>query len=188
MTYSLRLRNEVLNQVRQGKTYTEVAQIYGVSRQAIRGWLRSSEKDADEKQSICKQHDIEEIIKVLHLAEEGELSASQIADLKNLSHSTVRNWIQDKKRILAVYSSQIQRLRGTDMAQCPGEEIADMSKPTDKDTRQHIRDLKEENEFLKAKVAYLEALMELNGTPVSSFKKKHNIKPSTRSSDEGSEM
>ena len=34
-----------------------------------------------------------------------------------------------------------------------------------------IRDLKDENEFLKAKVAYLEALMELNGTPASGFKK-----------------
>lgn len=188
MTYSLRMRNEVLDQVRQGKTYTEVSQMYGVSRQAISSWLKASEKTADEKQSICKRYDIEEIIKILHLAEEEGLSASQIADLKKLNHSTVRNWIQDKNRIFAVYSSQRQRLRGTDMTQCPGEEIAEMSKPTDKDTRQHIRDLKEENEFLKAKVAYLEALMELNGTPVSSFKKKHNIKPSTKSSEEGSEM
>ena len=63
-----------------------------------------------------------------------------------------------------------------------------MSQSDDKDTKRHIRDLKEENEFLKAKVAYLEALMELNGTPVSSFKKKRNTRPSTKSSEEGSEQ
>ena len=61
-----------------------------------------------------------------------------------------------------------------------------MGTPDDKDTRQYIRDLKDENEFLKAKVAYLESLMELNGTPAASFKKKHNTRPSETSSEEGS--
>lgn len=62
-----------------------------------------------------------------------------------------------------------------------------MSAADDKDTKQHIRDLKDENEFLKAKVAYLEALMELNGTPASGFKKKSSIKPSIKSSEKASE-
>ena len=34
--------------------------------------------------------------------------------------------------------------------------------------------------------AYLESLMELNGTPAASFKKKHNTRPSETSSEEGS--
>ena len=68
-----------------------------------------------------------------------------------------------------------------------GEEARSVGTADDKDTRQHIRDLKNENEFLKAKVAYLEALMELNGTPVSSLKKKFNIKPSSKSSNGKSE-
>ena len=187
MPYSLRIRNEVLNQVRQGKTLTEVSQMYGISRQAIGQWLKSSNNNPNGTPSVRKHHDIEEIIEVIRLAETENLSASQIADLKKLKRSTVRDWIKDKSRLLAVYSSQGQRLRNAGMAQCPGEEISAMSKPVDKDTRQHIRDLKDENEFLKAKVAYLEALMELNGTPVSSFKKKRNIRPSTKSSEEKSE-
>ena len=62
-----------------------------------------------------------------------------------------------------------------------------MSASDDKDTKQHIRDLKDENEFLKAKIAYLEALMELNGIPVSGFKKKSSTRPSIKSSEEESE-
>lgn len=62
-----------------------------------------------------------------------------------------------------------------------------MGAADDKDTKQHIKDLKDENEFLKAKVAYLEALMELNGTPVSGFKKKLDTGPSTESSNKESE-
>ena len=56
-----------------------------------------------------------------------------------------------------------------------------------KDTKQHIKDLKNENELLKAKVEFLEELMELNGTPVSSFKKKLYTKPLTDSSEKESE-
>ena len=62
-----------------------------------------------------------------------------------------------------------------------------MNAADDNDTKQHIKALKDENDFLKAKVAYLEALMELNGTPVSSFKKKSSIRPSIKSSEEESE-
>ena len=62
-----------------------------------------------------------------------------------------------------------------------------VSTTDDKDTKQHLQDLKDENEFLKAKVAYLEALMEYSGTPVSGFKKKSSIKPSIKSLEEGSE-
>ena len=67
------------------------------------------------------------------------------------------------------------------------EQISNELENDDKYTKQHLRDLKAENEFLKAKVAYLEALMEYSGTPVSGFKKKSGIRPSTKSSEEGSE-
>ena len=59
----------------------------------------------------------------------------------------------------------------TGLLSSPGKETEPVRAADDKDTKQHIRDLKDENEFLKAKVAYLEALMELNGTPASGFKK-----------------
>ena len=95
--------------------------------------------------------------------------------------------MRDRDRIFAIYSSQRQLPVNTGITQCPREELPAVSTTDDKDTKQHLRDLKAENEFLKAKVAYLEALMEYSGTPVSGFKKKSGIKPSTKSSEEGSE-
>ena len=74
-----------------------------------------------------------------------------------------------------------------DLSISSGEEAESVGTADNKDTKQHIRDLKDENEFLKAKVAYLEALMELNGTPASGFKKKSSIRPSIKSLEEESE-
>ena len=121
------------------------------------------------------------------MIETGDLTHRQIAELKHINLYTIRNWIKDKNRILAVYSSQGHYSKNTGLSSSPGEETDTVSAADDKDTKQHIRDLKDENEFLKAKVAYLEALMELNGTPASGFKKKSSIKPSIKSSEEESE-
>ncbi|MBQ7601292.1 MAG: hypothetical protein IJU49_03910 [Lachnospiraceae bacterium] len=101
--------------------------------------------------------------------------------------NTIRNWIIDKNRILTVYSSQGHYSKNTGLSSSLGEKTDTVSAADDKDTKQHIRDLKDENEFLKAKVVYLEALMELNGTPASGFKIKSSIKPSIKSSEKASE-
>ena len=122
------------------------------------------------------------------MIETGDLTHRQIAELKHINLYTIRNWIKDKNRILAVYSSQGHLPMITGSSNNSGEETETVSVADDKDTKQHIRDLKNENEFLKAKVAYLEALMEINGTPVAGFKKKSNTGPSTKSSEEASEM
>ena len=98
--------------------------------------------------------------------------------------------LEEKVRILRMMelSGQGQVPVNTGITISPGEEVPSVSTPDDKDTKQHIRGLKEENEYLKARVAYLEALMELNGTPVSELKKKRNTRPSTKSSETGSEQ
>ena len=134
-----------------------------------------------------KQYDLEEKIEILRLVEKGDLSVPQIADLKNINQYTIQNWIRDKRRILTVYSSQEQRSMNDDLSISSGEEAESVGTADNKDTKQHIRDLKDENEFLKAKVAYLEALMELNGTPASGFKKKSSTRPSIESSKKESE-
>ena len=69
------------------------------------------------------------------------------------------------------------------MVNSPREEETAVHASDDKDTKQHIRNLKDENEFLKAKVAYLEALMEINGTPAVGFKKKRDTMPLIKSSE-----
>ena len=187
MAYSLKTKNEVINHVHQGMPIFEVSQMYNISRQTISNWLKHPDKYLNETRAGLKPFDLEEKIQVLRLIEEGDLTHRQIADLKQISVNTIRTWIKDKNRILAVYSSQGPHPVHSDPLNSPGKETDPVKVDDDKDTRQHIRDLKDENEFLKAKVAYLEALMELNGTPVSGFKKKSSIKPSIKSSEEASE-
>ena len=111
-------------------------------------------------------------IDVIRLFDKGDLSVQQIAKIKNLKYHTIRHWIQDKNHILALYSSQGKIDKDYELPKSPGEEDF-VSISDNKDTKQHIKDLKNENELLKAKVEFLEELMELNGTPVSSFKKNY---------------
>ena len=171
MAYSLKIRTEVINLVHQGMTVLEVSQMYNLSKHTVDNWLKYPDKYLNETRIGLKPFDIEEKVDVLRLIEEGDLTHRQIADLKQINLNTIRNWIKDKNRILAVYSSQGHYSKNIGLSSSPGEETDTVSAADDKDTKQHIRDLKDENEFLKAKVAYLEALMELNGTPASGFKK-----------------
>ena len=187
MAYSLRTKKEVINHVHQGMTILKVAQMYNISRQTIENWLKHPDKYLSETRTGLKPCDIEEKVQVLRLIEDGSLTQRQIADLKQINLYTIRNWVKDKTRILAVYSSQGQYSANAGKVKSPREESEPMNAADDNDTKQHIKALKDENDFLKAKVAYLEALMELNGTPVSSFKKKSSIRPSIKSSEEESE-
>ena len=187
MAYSLQTKKEVVEKIHQGMKIGKVAAMYGVSRQAINNWLRSPEKYLSETRKAHTPFDLEEKVKILRFIEAGELTARQVAEQKNLSLHTILGWMKDKDRIFAVYSSQGQMPVNAGITIHPGEEVLSVSTPDDKDTKQHIRSLKEENEYLKARVAYLEALMELNGTPASGFKKKSSIKPSIKSSEEVSE-
>jgi transposase len=187
MAYRISITTEVLAHVHQGMTVLEVSQMYSLSRNTVKNWLKHPDKFLNETRTGLKPFDIEEKVDVLRLIEKGDLTHRQIADLKQINLHTIRNWIKDKGRILAVYSSQGHLPKTNVLPSSPGEETESVSAANDKDTRQHIRDLKDENEFLKAKVAYLEALMELNGTPASGFKKKSSIRPSIKSSEEASE-
>ena len=171
MAYSLQTKKEVVEKIQQGMKIGKVAAMYGVSRQAINNWLRSPEKYLSETRQARTPFDLEEKVRILHMMESSGLTARQVAELKNLSLHTILGWVKDKDRIFAVYSSQGQVPVNTGITISPGEEVPSVSTPDDKDTKQHIRSLKEENEYLKARVAYLEALMELNGTPVSELKK-----------------
>jgi len=188
MAYSLQTRKEVIDQIHQGMKIITAMETYGVSRQAIRNWLRSPDKYLSETRGARSPFDLEEKVRILRMMESSKMTAAQVAEQKNLSLHTVLGWTKDRNRIFAVYSSQGQRPVKTVNTISPGEEVPAVGTPDDKDAKQHIRGLKEENEYLKARVAYLEALMELNGTPVSELKKKRSTRPSTKSSGTGSEQ
>ena len=187
MAYSLKIRQEVVDLVQQGKKIKAVSLAYNISTETISCWVRSQDHYLGESRYGKQPFDLEDKVAVLSLVEAGDLSVRQIADLKNISVKTIRSWIKDKGRILAVYSSQGHNPPIDVSSKSPGEELSPLRTADDKDTKQRIRDLKNENEFLKARVAYLEALMEIKGIPASEFKKKPSTRPSTASSDKASE-
>ena len=162
MSYSLKTKKEVVRQVRQGMKIVRATQIYGINRNTIWRWVKDPEKYLREPRHPARQKDLS-----LH-----RLSAK----------------MREQERLFAVYSSQGRKPANTGTGTVPGEEVYAMSAVDDKDTKQHIRDLKKENEYLRARVAYLEALMELTGTPVPELKKKRSTRPSTKSSETGSEQ
>ena len=106
MAYSLKIKTEVINYVHQGMNVNEVSQMYNITRQTVSNWLKHSDNCLNEIRTVRKLFDIEEKVEVLRLIEKGELTHRQIADLKQINLYTIRNWIRDKKHILAVYSSQ----------------------------------------------------------------------------------
>ena len=187
MAYSFETKSVVINQIRQGMAIKEAVRTYGISRWTIKHWLKSPPDSLCKSLSGKTRYDIELKVEVLRFLEESNLSIRQVAILKNINRTTIHAWIKDKPRILAVYSSQGQHCTNAGQAKCPGEEAESMGTADDKDENQHIRALKDENQYLKARVAYLEALMELKGTPASGIKKKPDTKPSTESSEKGSE-
>lgn len=188
MAYSLKIKQEVVDHINQGTPIKTVSQMYNISRQAINNWIKSQEHYLSETRNALQPYDLEEKVAVLRMIEAGDLSVQQIAELKNINLFTIRGWIKDKNRILAVYSSQGQPLIDNSLVKSPGEEETAVRASDDKDTKQYVRNLKDENEFLKAKVAYLEALMEINGTPAVGFKKKRDTMPLIKSSEPESDL
>lgn len=187
MAYSLKTKNEIISQIRQGMSINAASRTYHIARETIRLWLKAPTGSLSLTRTGRSPYDIEVKVQALRLLEDGSLSIRQVADYMRIQPTTIYGWVKDKHSILAVYSSQEQRSMNDDLSISSGEEAESVGTADNKDTKQHIRDLKDENEFLKAKVAYLEALMELNGTPASGFKKKSSTKPSIESSKKESE-
>lgn len=187
MAYSLKIRKEVVELVQRGKEIKEVSLAYNISPKTINSWVRLQDHYLGESRQWKQPFDLEEKVAVLNLVEARNLSVRQIADLKNISVKTIRSWIKDKGHILAVYSSQGHNPPIDVSSKSPGEELSPLCAADDKVIKQRIRDLKNENEFLKARVAYLEAFMEIKGIPASEFKKKPSTRPLTASSDKASE-
>ena len=183
MNYSLTTKLSVLQQVSQGMSIAEASQFYKITQQTIRKWAKAPDNCFHIKLAPHTKYSIEQKIEILRLYEESDLSIKKFSDLYAINYTTVRDWIRDKERLLAVYSSRRQSPVKPGIVKNSGKEAGSVPITNDNDTQQHIRDLKDENEYLKARVAYLEALMEINGTPVSGFKKKRNTRPSTRSSE-----
>lgn len=109
---------------------------------------------------------------------EGGKSISAIAKEHGIPRTSVQNWcMRSKDNILAEYYSN--RRRRTDGTRSSEAEIAIIPeeimprKVSPEDLKKENKALREENEYLKDKVAYLEALYEIiKQDPASVMKKK----------------
>ena len=168
-------------------TIREASQLHQIPHQTIRKWVKSPDNCFNITLEPRSKHSIEKKVEMLKLYEESHLSINKFASIYDLKPTTLRNWIDNKDRLLAIYSSQRRSPVQTGIMKDSGKKAESMNPADEQDANQHIRDLKYENQYLKVKVAYLEALMELQGVHVPDLKKKLNTKLSKRSSHKESE-
>lgn len=183
VAYSNKVRAEVMKALSEGMSASKASQVYNISQQTINNWRKSPDRYLNGSWSEYRAHDIEEKVEVLRLIEMGTQSIRQIARARGLSQNTVCRWIKEKKHILAVYSTEGQH-PATAVTWKPEPLEDKMARKEHPDTKAENKTLREENQYLKAKVAYLEKLMELSGIPAGEFKKKLDSKPSELSSNQ----
>jgi len=180
MVYNDEFKEKVFKAVAGGMTFKEASQRFHIARHSIYNWLK---KDP-EKYGYIKRKKLKytpkEKLDIIAKVEIDDKSIRDVAQETDLAIDTIQNWIKDKHHIYALYYSWET---ATDKKRDSFyEEKRDMD-PEDKARDEHLKNraLKEENQYLKAKVKYLEKLMELNGTPAPDFKKKQDVKPSKKS-------
>ena len=121
-----------------------------------------------------KHRTLEEKIEIVRFKEQGH-SISQVASEFGISHSTVCEFYKSRDEIRAKYYAGMRRQDGcyitVDVEVIPDELMP--RKVSAEDLKKENKALREENEYLKDKVAYLEALYEvIKQDPASVIKKK----------------
>lgn len=175
MYYEEEFKRKVVDEVLGGMPITRAARAYKIERHTIQKWVRRETGlvAMPSWDGVMDERKLEAVGQV-----EAGVSAVRVAQAYGVAEQTVRRWVADKKRILAVCT--VRRIYSG------AEEATAMpTRADEKDMRLQNRSLKEENEFLKAKVAYLEELMRLGDIHAHDFKKKAVTKRSTESSDGG---
>ncbi len=187
MAYSNKVRTEVMKALSEGMSGSKASQVFNISQQTISNWKKNPDWYLNGKQEEYRPHDIEEKVEVLRLIEMGTQPIRQIARKKGISQNTICRWVKEKKHILAVYSTEGQH-PATAVTWKPEPLEDKMARKEHPDAKAENKTLREENQYLKAKVAYLEKLMELSVTPAGEFKKKLDSKPSKPSSNQEPDM
>lgn len=128
-----------------------------------------------------KHHTIEEKVEIIRYKEQGK-SIREAARALGMSHSTVYKIWRSKDEILARYYANSQRtgaLRAEAGIEIIPEEIMPR-KVSAEDLKKENKALREENEYLKDKVAYLEALYEVIRQEPSEVMKKKDFPRSVK--------
>lgn len=179
MAYSKEFRKEVLQALSSGMTMAEVSMKYNISVSSVSNWQKDPEKYINRVSIKASRYSLEEKVAILGLIESRQSSVRQIARAHGISQNTIKDWVKDKNHILAVYSTQREILAAQATGNLLTEEMQDMSdKINNAAGNNEAKALQQENRYLKARIAYLEKLMELNGTPAPEVKKKFDTEPS----------
>lgn len=181
MGYNKLLKEEILKEIANGLGVREAAKKYHVHRTTIYHWLRGTSLVNTFERNIYSIKEKYDVIK--QIESEGK-KIREIASETDIKAGTIRNWIKDKNHIYAVYYTE-KHSGSEDSKSYSVKERQDMdSKDGTFDEHLENKALREENQYLKAKIMYLEKLMDLNGTPAPDFKKKRGTAPSERSQKE----
>lgn len=163
---------KVLHELESGMTVNEAVQKYEVSRYTIRRW-RLEAGGPHPRQSFT----LKEKVEILITMDEEGLSDAEAAATADVNISTIRTWKKAKPNILAAYRAQgSEKVARTMQARVMQSSYGVEHKQTEYENivmdKKEERALKRENEYLKAKNAYLESLLESLGYEAKKVKKK----------------
>ena len=183
------IKEAAIKMIQQGMGAKSISRELGIPRQTIQNWVKDLGSHLPTAYPRRKKYSLDKKVEIINLWNKG-VPIREISEQQDINKGTIEGWIQDRNRLLAVYSVQ-ETHPGMEFSpgrmMCREKRLPDMSSKEECDLKRYNRDLKSENEYLRAKVAYLEALMELSGFPASGLKKNSDIKPLTGSSDMESE-
>ena len=179
MTYCIKYRKRILDEISRGMTLAEAARKYNLSTTTIKNWVEHKEHYLNPFYNGRRQFSDSERLAMVQQVERGEGSIREVAKANSITYNCLKKWVRDKDHILAVYLTQERFLPADAPGDFPMEEQQAMAvSKNNKSPDADVKSLKEENEYLKAKVAYLEKLMELSGIPAPTVKKKSDTGPS----------
>lgn len=187
--HDLKVKEAAIKKIEQGMSVMSISRELNIPRQTVQNWIKKHGGCSTTSYTRKKHYSLEKKIETINLWNKG-VPIREISEQQDIGRKTISKWIRDRNRLLAVYSVQEAYpgvMISPDRMMNSEKRLPDMSSKEERDLKRYTRELKSENEYLKAKVAYLEALMELSGIPAAGFKKNSVIKPSTESSDRGSE-
>ena len=212
--YDKNFKYKVVKAVLEGKSHSAVGRDFHIPQTTVSSWMKIKdelikwyeEQHSAERQknsfNTRRKYSLEEKALVLLRIKYGEESKA-LAQSMGIPRETIHNWVIRKDEILDVYFRKIEnrphapeieteapanitsiskRLHSYENGLPDTEETAMARKGT---STLEERQLRKENEYLKTKIAYLEALMELNGLSPDSLKKKVDSKPYTSSAAKG---
>lgn len=169
MRYSVGFRKDVLEAIAKGMPKKEASRRFNINLSTIKEWCRSCGVEPGIAVGAVKRKRLsaEERAAAVSRVEAGE-PISAVAREAGVTYQAVYRWLCSKKQPDGIYYTQ------EDGCMDRHENVEDL--------KLEVKALREEVEYLTAKAAYLDALLELSGIPAGKFKKKEDARPSAKRS------